>query len=108
MVCSGCLSGRVYLLGGDDMSKEILDLCAKRYIEAQANPSMMEWRSLAYMAGFKADAIQETDPQSVQGEAIRAISEAAWRNYIDMLPQRDKSDVSRTAGVMCGLFGGAA
>lgn len=87
------------------MSQDILDLCARRYIEAQAAPTIEQWRSVAYMAALKADAIQENDPESVTGAAIRAISEAAWTNYVDMLPQRDNSDLSQTAGVLCGWFG---
>ena len=89
------------------MSQEFLDLCARRYIEAQTNPTMMQWNSLAIMAMMKAQKIAQDDPYSETGEAIKAIADKAWANYIAMLPQRENSDLRRTAGVMCGLFGGA-
>ncbi len=87
------------------MSQQDLDLCARRYIEEQAAPSMIGWRSLAYFAALKADTLQDADPQSVTGEAIRAIAEAAWNNYVDLLPQQAKSDLNRSVGVLCGWFG---
>ena len=90
------------------MSQADLDLCAKRYMEAQAKPTAMQWNSLALMAMMKGQKIMQDDPASETGEAIKAIADKAWANYIAMLPQREEADLSRSAGVLCGLFRRAA
>jgi hypothetical protein len=84
------------------MSKADLDLCARRYIEQQAAPTMLGWRSLAYMAALKADA----NPDTETGEAIRAIADRAWDNYIALMPKRSVSDLNTFAGVLVGWFKG--
>lgn len=81
-----------------------LDFCACRYVEELDAPSMMGWRSLAYMAALKADTLQKADPQSETGEAIRAIAEAAWKNYMDLSPKRDEESHNSLAGVVLGWF----
>lgn len=90
------------------MSQADLDLVVRRYVEEQANPSMTGWRSLAYMAALKADTIQDADPQSVTGEAIRAIAEAAWKNYMELSPVRDECYFDNLSGVLLGWFRSAA
>jgi hypothetical protein len=84
------------------MSQSDLNLCAKRYIEEQAAPTASGWRSLAYMAALKADA----NPDTETGEAIRAIADRAWDNYIALMPKRSVSDLNTFAGVLVGWFKG--
>jgi hypothetical protein len=86
------------------MSQFDLDFCARRYVEAQTNPSAIQWRSLAYMAALKADA----NPDTETGEAIRAIADRAWDNYIALMPKRSVADLNTFAGVLVGWFKGEA
>jgi hypothetical protein len=92
-------------IGGFLMSHADLNIIARRYIEEQAAPSMIGWRSLAYFSALKADSILEDDPESVTGLSIKAISEQSWRNYMDMMPTHDVEQHNSLAGVVLGWFG---
>ena len=81
-----------------------LDICAEAYARAQLNPTVSQWRSVAYMAALRADRVLESDPESVDGQAIRAISEKAWQRYIDMMPTPDVERHNSLAGVVLGWF----
>lgn len=78
----------------------------ERYREACADPDVARWRSLAYMAGFMADRIQQKEPDSVIADDIRTISLVAWQHAIDMAPPRDEEDYNSLSGVMVGWFRG--
>ena len=86
------------------MNDDILKLITQRFIDALSSPDMARWRSLAYMASLKADAIQKADPESEVGEAIRSIAERAWTNYMDMSPKREAADYNELSGVRVGWF----
>ena len=87
------------------MNDDILKLITQRFIDALSAPDMARWRSLSYMASLKADAIQKADPASEVGEAIRAIADRAWANYLAMSPQREADDYNELSGVRVGWFG---
>lgn len=86
----------------------IPQLVAIRYREACANPTIMRWRSLAYLAGFQADTILTHEPHSVMADDLRTISQLAWRHALDMEPERDEAHHDSLAGVLLGWFSGRA
>lgn len=87
------------------MSKQAMELVAKRYNEALQNPNdIQRWRSLAYMAGFAAENIERHEPGSKTAKLIRKISEDAWNECLALCPPRDEEDHNSLAGVIIGWF----
>lgn len=84
----------------------IPEIIAERYREAVEAPDIARWRSLAYLAGFMADNILQSEPDSVIGDDVRTISLLAWQHALDMQPPRDEDDYNRLSGVMVGWFRG--
>lgn len=84
----------------------IPQILADRYREACANPDIARWRSLAYLAAIMADKIEASEPDSLQGIAVRALSERAWTKCMDMCPPRDEEDYQSLSGVIVGWFRG--
>jgi hypothetical protein len=58
-----------------------------RWKEACASPNIRRWRSLAYMAGDLADAIEAADPDNIMVGAIRGVSVEAHTRMLDMMPK---------------------
>lgn len=75
-------------------------LVAERYREACANPDIARWRSLAYLAAFKAD----VEPNPTVKDDLRTVADLAWSHCIDMEPVREPEDYNSLAGVILGWF----
>lgn len=65
----------------------VTSIVESRRIDAIAAPTIPRWRSLAMMAKQIADAIEETDPNSIMVVTHRAIYQEAFDRMTAMQPK---------------------
>lgn len=58
-----------------------------RWKDAVANPSIPRWRTLAGLAAQIADAIEDSDPNSIMVVAHRAVYEESYKRMLAMQPK---------------------
>lgn len=58
-----------------------------RWKEAVANPSIPRWKTLAGLAAQIADAIEDSDPNSIMVVAHRAVYEESYKRMLAMQPK---------------------
>ena len=58
-----------------------------RWNEAVANPSIPRWKSLAGLAAQVADAVADSDPNSIMVVAHRAVYEESYKRMLAMQPR---------------------
>lgn len=58
-----------------------------RWNEAVANPSIPRWKTLAAMAAQIADAVADSDPNSIMVVAHRAVYEESYKRMLAMQPK---------------------